>query len=55
MSTIWTPSGEHRVPKEPGDGQPEHAGGQPAGQQNYGVQPVQGDRLSGARALLTPW
>ena len=21
MSTIWTPSGEHRVPKEPGDGE----------------------------------
>ena len=37
MSTIWTPSGEHRVPKEPGDGQPEHVGGQPAGQQTTGA------------------
>ena len=27
MSTIWTPSGEHRIPKEPGDGQPGPAGG----------------------------
>jgi hypothetical protein len=27
VSTIWTPSGEHRIPKEPGDGQPGPAGG----------------------------
>jgi hypothetical protein len=27
VSTIWTPSGEHRIPKEPGDGQPGQAGG----------------------------
>jgi hypothetical protein len=33
VSTIWTPSGEHRVPKEPGDGQPGPAGGQAAGPQ----------------------
>jgi hypothetical protein len=33
VSTIWTPSGEHRIPKEPGDGQQGPAGGQPAGRQ----------------------
>jgi len=33
VSTIWTPSGEHRVPKEAGDGQPGPAGGPPAGRQ----------------------
>jgi len=30
VSTIWTPSGEHRIPKEPGDGQPGPADGQAA-------------------------
>lgn len=33
MSTIWTPSGEHRIPKEPGDGQPEPAPRPAAGRQ----------------------
>ena len=31
MSTIWTPSGEHSIPKEPGDGQPERGGGPVSG------------------------
>jgi len=33
VSTIWTPSGEHRIPKEPGDDQPGPAGGQATGPQ----------------------
>ena len=56
MSTIWTPSGEHRVPNEPGDGQPEDAGGQPTGQQPTTATGVRGPTERGqapARSLVS--